>query len=145
MLSPTQPASGMLLSRQAIWVKGYVAPKIGPMMRDDFIYSTTQLYNQSTLQPIETVSAIRLNLRRSNCDDCINRPRQMKYPDRVWPPQRGEEERRIVQEKKSHSLTPKKSSIKLSLGCINHNNALYLKGFRMNWQQLLATKLNRFR
>ena len=55
---------------------------------------------QSTLQPIETVSAIRLNLRRSNCDDCLNRPRQMRYPDRVRPPQRGEDERRIGQEKK---------------------------------------------
>ena len=76
-----------------------VAPKIGPMMRDDAIYSTTQLYNQSTLQPIETVSAIRLNLRRSNCDDCINRPRQMRYPDRVRPPQRGEDERRKGQKK----------------------------------------------
>ena len=90
MRSATQPTGGMLSSRQAIWVKGYLAQKIGPMTRDDVIYSITQLYNKSTLQPIETVSAIRLNLQRSNCDDCINRPRQMRYPDRVRPPRRGE-------------------------------------------------------
>ena len=63
------------------------------MTRDDVIYSTTQLYKKSKLQPIETVSAIRLNLRRSNCDDCINRTRQMRYPDWVRPPQRGNDER----------------------------------------------------
>ena len=68
------------------------------MMRDDVIYSTTQLY-KSTLQPIETVSAIRLNLWQSNCYDCINRPRQMRYPDWERPPERGIDEGIIGQEK----------------------------------------------